>query len=142
MLYARKNGGPAELLPFEDRTPDGSILTDLEHEPESRAALGWEVVSAPPAALPGHQFVWSQDAEGWVQEELPAVRDSLRKSVVVNRLIEAGKIGDAMSALMASPAAFARWTAPDWPEVYRDDPDVLAMLTAIGADATQILAPA
>lgn len=67
-------------------------------------------------------------------------RVPIRKSTVVTRLIAAGLIEEALSALLANAAAFARWTAPDWPEVYQDDEDVLGLLGAIGADPTVILA--
>ena len=63
------------------------------------------------------------------------------KSVIVSRLIAAGKIGAAKAALDASPAAFARWFASDRPAINHDDPDALALLTAIGADPETILAP-
>lgn len=63
------------------------------------------------------------------------------KSVIVSRLIEAGKIGAAKAALDANPAAFARWFASDRPAINHDDPDALALLNAIGADPDVILAP-
>lgn len=71
----------------------------------------------------------------------PRARRKVLKSVVVARLISAGKIGAAKAALESSPAAFARWFASDRPAVYFDDPDALALLSAIGADPDQIMAP-
>ena len=34
-----------------------------------------------------------------------------------------------------------RWYAPDQPAINADDPDALALLTAIGADPATVLAP-
>ncbi len=71
----------------------------------------------------------------------PTARRKVRKSIVQARLIEAGKMDAAYTALMASPIYFARWFAPDHPEVYADDPDALMLLAAIGADPETIMAP-
>ena len=62
------------------------------------------------------------------------------KSVIVSRLIATEKIVAAKSALEADPAAWARWVAPDRPAINHDDPDALALLAAIGADAEAIMA--
>lgn len=66
---------------------------------------------------------------------------TILKSVIVSRLIEAGKIGAAKAALDSNPAAFARWFASDRPAVNHDDPEAIALLKAIGADPDAILAP-
>jgi CTP:molybdopterin cytidylyltransferase MocA len=71
----------------------------------------------------------------------PTARRKVRKSVVQARLIAAGKMDAAYAALTQMPAAFARWFAPDRPEVYADDPDALALLAAIGADPEEIMGP-
>lgn len=63
------------------------------------------------------------------------------KSVIVSRLIAAGKIVTAKAALEADPAAWARWVAPDHPAINHDDADAIALLVAIGADPDVILAP-
>lgn len=68
------------------------------------------------------------------------VRRLVRKSVVQGRLIAAGKMNAAYAALTANPVHFARWFAPDRPEVYADDQDALALLAAIGADAGVVMA--
>ena len=68
-------------------------------------------------------------------------RRLLRKSIVQARLIEAGKMEAAYAALTANATYFARWFAPDRPEVYADDPDALVLLGAIEADAASIMAP-
>lgn len=63
------------------------------------------------------------------------------KSVIISRLIAAGKIGAAKAALESNAAYFARWWAPDRPAINFDDPDALILLAAIGADAETIMAP-
>lgn len=63
------------------------------------------------------------------------------KSVIVSRLIEAGKIAAAYQALNSKPEYWARWVASDRPAINHDDPDALALLKAIGADPAVILAP-
>jgi hypothetical protein len=70
----------------------------------------------------------------------PTARRMIRKSVVQARLIEAGKMNAAYAALTANPVYFARWFAPDHPNVYADDPDAIALLVAIGADAEAVMA--
>jgi hypothetical protein len=65
---------------------------------------------------------------------------TVRKSVIVARLIAANKITAAVQAIMAKPDLFARWTAADRPEVRADDADTIAFLQAIGADPAAILA--
>jgi len=71
----------------------------------------------------------------------PTARRMVRKSVVQARLIDAGLMDAAYAALTANSAHFARWFAPDHPEVYADDPDALALLAAIEADAESVMAP-
>ena len=71
----------------------------------------------------------------------PTARRKVLKSVVQGRLIDAGKMDAAYAALTQMPSQFARWFAPDRPEVYADDPDALALLAAIGADVETVMAP-
>lgn len=81
-----------------------------------------------------------QVTETYPVEDAPAIRPMVRKSVVQQRLIDAGKMNAAYSALTSNPTYFARWFAPDRPQVYCDDPDALLLLQAIGADPTIIMA--
>ena len=62
------------------------------------------------------------------------------KSVVIQRLIDAGKINAAYAALAANPAAFARWFSPDLSTINSDNLEAIALLQAIGADPDVILA--
>ncbi len=71
----------------------------------------------------------------------PTARRKVRKSTVQARLIDVGKMDAAYVALTANPTYFARWFAPDHPEVYADDPDTIALLMVIGADPESIMAP-
>jgi hypothetical protein len=73
--------------------------------------------------------------------ELVAPKRKIAKSVIISRLIEANKIGAARAVLDSNDAAYARWWAPDRPAIYYDDPEALALLTAIGADPEIIMAP-
>lgn len=68
-------------------------------------------------------------------------RPMVRKSVVQQRLIAAGKMETAYAMLTAQPVYFARWFAPDHPSVYCDDPDAMAMVEALEEDPEVILAP-
>lgn len=70
----------------------------------------------------------------------PTARRKVRKSIVQARLIAVGKMGEAYTVLTANPIFFARWFAPDHPEVYADDPDAIALLIAIGANPESIMA--
>ncbi|MBX3583814.1 MAG: hypothetical protein KF810_18150 [Rhizobiaceae bacterium] len=71
----------------------------------------------------------------------PTARRKVRKSVVQARLIDAGKMDAAYAALTSNPTSFARWFAPDHPEVYADDQGAVALLGSIGADVGAIMAP-
>lgn len=79
--------------------------------------------------------------ESCTVEDIPVERRKVPKSVVTARLIAADKMAAAMQVLMADPDSFARWIAADQPAVYADDPAALALLEAIEADATAIMAP-
>lgn len=68
-------------------------------------------------------------------------RRQVPKSVIISRLIAAGKIAVARAALEQDAAAYARWWAPDRPAINCDDPDALALLAAIDADVDGIMAP-
>lgn len=75
-----------------------------------------------------------------LRDNPPPVLRTVAKSVIVSRLIEAGKIEAAYAALNANPSAWARWVASDRPAINHDDPDAIALLVAIGADPAVILA--
>jgi hypothetical protein len=62
------------------------------------------------------------------------------KSLVMTRLTDAGKIDDALKALLAKPALFARWFAPDRQGVNQNDPDTILFIKQLGLDPDAILA--
>lgn len=69
--------------------------------------------------------------------EVPPYR-KIRKSTIISRLTDAQL--DAAMELM-SRRQKEKWRAPDWPAINVDDPELLAVLAAIGADAETVLAP-
>lgn len=68
-------------------------------------------------------------------------RRMVPKSLVTQRVIDAGKIDQAMALLQLDWAKFARWVAPDQKAVYFDDPDTLAMLEVLELNPGVIMAP-
>lgn len=71
---------------------------------------------------------------------IPQARATVRKSTVQNRLIESGKMDKAYALLTSNAEFFARWFAPDRPEVYCDDPDAVAVVSALELNPEKILA--
>jgi len=71
----------------------------------------------------------------------PTVRQMVLKSIVQARIIDAGKMQQAYAMLTGNAVYFARWFAPDRPEVYCDDPDAVGLVRALGLDPATILAP-
>jgi hypothetical protein len=118
------------------------------------------------SALPGYVAADNADYLAWrdagglptriaSEEELDAVlvaagcgdraphppKRQVLKSVIIARLIAAGKIAAAKAELEQDAAAYARWWAPDRPVINHDDPDALALLATIGIEAKAIMAP-
>lgn len=69
-----------------------------------------------------------------------ATRRMVFKSVIIERLHQAGKLAAASAALNADLYTSERWYAPDKPAIYADDAEALALLKAIGADPAVIFA--
>lgn len=77
-------------------------------------------------------------------EPTPDPRRLIPKSVIHERVNDVGKLEAALGALQSQAILYARWFAPDWPNVYFDDPEMLTLLSAIGcteAEITEITAP-
>lgn len=112
-----------------------SISYDLPYF-EGGPEPGWTEV--PDDVFAGFSF----DGENFTgPEPTPPPRQTVLKSLVQARIIEAGKMASAYAALTQNPVYFARWFAPDRPEVYCDDPDAILLVTALGLDPDAILAP-
>ena len=62
---------------------------------------------------------------------------TIPKLAIVDRLITLGKLADALTALNSDVTKKARWDAST--QIALDDADVIAVLTALGIDASQVL---
>lgn len=74
----------------------------------------------------------------WEIEDEAPPRRLIPKSVIHERVNAIGKLGDALSVLNAEPIYYARWFAPDWPNVFFDDEALLLVLAAIGCTPEEI----
>lgn len=63
------------------------------------------------------------------------------KSVIVSRIIDAGRIAEAKAMLDEHPDLWAKWTATDQPAIDPQASDARAFVTALGLDPDVILAP-
>lgn len=124
----------------------------LERKSDGADIAWWQTVPArieiPEALLVvmGAPNDWENDEFRIVTRQkdipgLPVPRPSVRKSTIIARLNEAGKLQAASAALNADLYTRERWYAPDRPTIYTDDAEALALLNAIGADPEFILAP-
>ncbi|MCX5569589.1 hypothetical protein [Kaistia nematophila] len=112
---------------------------------------GYRIAGIVPAEIPAGKQLVSGGIDGielidgvptWKMEDAPPPpRRMIRKSLVKQRLIDLGLMDAAYAALTSQPVAFARWFDMDYPEVYADDPDALALLDSIGADPEVVMAP-
>lgn len=75
--------------------------------------------------------------EVWRFNNIPPYH-KVRKSTVLSRL---GSEKSEQAFALATDFQRLRWNAPDQPAVNADDPDVLALLSAVGADPSVVLAP-
>ncbi|MER8741552.1 hypothetical protein NKH54_00575 [Mesorhizobium sp. M1004] len=110
---------------------DGVYLGGFNGEGVVLPENGIEVPEAPGDA----RQIWNGNA--W--SEQPVLRRLILKSVVQARIIDAGKMPQAYAMLTGNPVYFARWFAPDRPEIYCDDPDAIGLVRALGLDPAVIL---
>ena len=111
----------------------GEIEYRDQHTPNE--AIDDQAVLAPYLAL----WQAAHDAATALPNERP--RRLIPKSVVQERVNAIGKWGAVIGALMPGGVPsiyYGRWFTPDHPNVYADDPDLLAMLRAVGCTAEQI----
>jgi hypothetical protein len=116
--------------------PGASLITDIvvEDDGSGPRIAAWRLPVDPPTEQQIADALSAIDSA-------PLSRRLVAKSLVISRLIEAGKIEAARAALEANTSAYARWWAPDRPAIYADDPEAIALLQSIGADPAAILAP-
>ena len=124
------------------------VETVVDHED---VVIGYET----PEAIGGYRVSFNPDVEGgdtaeialrvWTEaqntpaEPDPVPRWYVSRLVVVDRLEAAGKRIAAKQALSADDYQQDRWNAAT--EIASDDAGVRALLTSVGADPDQILAP-
>lgn len=111
----REAAGVAEIVDGDDTPPEGEVFA------------GWAAQLEDVDGVPTRVATFA----------VPA-RRLIAKSVVQERVDAEGKMGDALTALLSQPLQFARWFAPDWPNVYADDEGLLMLLAAIGCTEGQI----
>jgi len=136
-LYARVLDG--EIIETRDHESDPPVLAPSKGE--------WLAVTVADPDPPEGQIVTGSVIE--LQDGAPvqvptygaAPRRLIPKSVVQARADDVGKLGLVMALLLQPENAvyFARWFAPDWPNVYADDPQMLAMLGAVGCTEEEIV---
>jgi len=148
---------PLAILAVFDEAVGRIDLPGLETPTQvSPVQHGWEgfgfrIAQVVPEIIPAGKRQVSRGIDGvtfvddvptWILEDIPpGPRRMVPKSVVTQRVIDAGMIDQAMAALQSDWAKFARWVAPDQPAVYFDDADTVLMVEALGLDPEVILAP-
>ncbi len=96
---------------------------------------GENVVEGTPELSGG---AWRQT---WSVEASPdAPRRLIPKSVIQERVNDIGKLEAVLAALQSQAILYARWFAPDWPNVYYNDAAMLYLLDAVGCTAPEITA--
>lgn len=139
-------------------------MADAAPMPQDSAAA---IPAAPPRVSSGSvtvdadgAFVWSPDpavaysdlwcGENGVRRRLTTdeaailaapqaqPRVLIRKSTVYGRLKALGRVPALLQAFSASPQLAYEWNMPGWPNIYADEPALLATLQAIGCGADEV----
>jgi len=144
------NGEPVELISGVDVETDGGVTSFASvclWSDDDLAEAGLFRVIEPEPPEPGQVITATAlELDGEAVRRVatygpaPVVRREIPKSVIQARLIAAGKMDVVFAALISSPADFAKWFAPDWPNVFVDDERMIDVLTAVGADVSAITA--
>lgn len=134
------------------RKHPAQALTQWDAGDWERLAPGLAPFLYEPAEAPeGHRIVETReefDTDDWpyivrevavTTEAIPAASYPVSKLTIVKRLQAAGKWVDVRAFFTSNEDALDRWNAASY--IDSDDPEVLAVLAAIGADPTVILAP-
>ena len=114
---------PRDVMAMPDYDVFEVVLTDAPSTP------GKVPVEATPSLIGG---VWTQQ---WSEDDAP--RRMVAKWLIVERLTDEQL--DRALGLMTNRQQ-ERWRAAAFPDVYVDDPEMLAILAAIGADPAVVLA--
>ena len=146
------NGQPVALTPGED-VVTGDFVSSFESaclwDDEHLSTVGLYRIQDPEPADEGEEIVSTslQVINGQVRRvaeygSVTPPRRTIAKSEIIRRVHEAGVLAQVM-AILDAPAntyAKARWLCPDRPAVYTDDADLVAVLTAAGANPAAITA--
>ena len=107
---------------------------------------GYALMSdAPPHLEPGDWAV--ADGDKWIKTTEdpnpptlppPPPAALLPKSLIQERVNDLGKLQQVFAILNSQPIMFARWFAPDWPNVNADDAGLHQILAAVGLTDEQI----
>lgn len=130
----------ARVQRFQDGVPAEAtflVATDIDYRgPERRVGFSIWLESR-------KKFLWAFTSQADADAFASKARRVVKKSTLIRRAHDAGVLSFIMTALDNPVNAYAkaRWWSPDWPEVYFDDPDMVALLTAAGADVAAITAP-
>jgi hypothetical protein len=106
---------------------DGTVTFVDDSNPERSLTVAYDAAT------------YAQDAATFFGPQ-PVARREIAKSVVQERVNDLGKLGAVMAVLRAegNEIYYARWFAPNWPNVYADDQGLLLMLNAAGCTAEEI----
>lgn len=100
---------------------------------DDAAFMGWSAVAGRIVSTTPSM----DDLVGVLRAHEVAPYRKIRKSTVIARLTDA-QLDAAME--MMSRRQKERWRAPDWPMINTDDPELLAVITAVGANPETVLA--
>jgi hypothetical protein len=122
-------------------------LSLLTEEDRARYMIQTVDVAEPPAGEREASRSFTVGEDGTITAELafepappapPPPRRKLPKSTIHSRVNEIGRLGACFAIIQSSPDLFGKWFAPDWPNVYCDDPGLLQVLEAAGCTADEI----
>jgi hypothetical protein len=130
----------AKKFKFKDLTEVNNVMAQLPAEARAAAAglLLADIGTGYEMTIPDQWENVVKQADKAKPEPAPTM--VIPKSLVMTRLTDAGKIDDALKALLAKPALFARWFSPDRQGVNQNDPDTILFIKQLGLDPDAILA--
>jgi hypothetical protein len=117
-----------QIMP-DAAAPTHKLVARMANDPPE----GQYNITSEAAAFDGEQVIVTR-----VYESLPEPVRQIEKATVMARLTDE-QLEQAISLM--SVRQQERWRMPGYPNVNVDDPDLLAVLAAIGADAEEVLAP-